>query len=109
MSFLSKDARKIENITETIIVILCATNYIWLEIYGFLSILVAILCFANLKVKVTRYRMLSDRFDFSTHQLCKNIWITNYTPKSRAKLHVSEFSLALGNMYDIHKYKNTCF
>ena len=40
------------------------------KIWGFLRILVAILCFANLKVKVTKYRMSTDRFEFSTHTLC---------------------------------------
>ena len=37
------------------------------------------LIFANLKVKVTEYRVLADRFEISTHKLCKNKWIQNYT------------------------------
>ena len=41
-------------------------------------ILVAILCFANLKVKVTEYQMLSNRFELSTPKLWKTKWITNY-------------------------------
>ena len=32
-------------------------------------ILAAILCFANLKVEVTKYEMLTDRFEFSTHKI----------------------------------------
>ena len=35
-------------------------------------VLVAIFCFAYLKVKDTNYIILSDRFEFSTHQLCIN-------------------------------------
>ena len=42
---------------------------------GFLYILAAILCVANFKVMVTKYRMLSDRFEFSTHN-------TNYVKTS---------------------------
>ena len=37
---------------------------------------------------VTKYRMFSDRFEFSAHKLCKNKWIKKYTLKSRAKFHV---------------------
>ena len=33
-------------------------------------------------------RMLSDRFEFSTHKLCKNKWVKNYTRKFREKNHV---------------------
>ena len=31
------------------------------------------------KVEFTRYRMLTHRFEFSTHKLCKNKWMKNYT------------------------------
>ena len=55
----------------------------WIRyLYGntvFIYILAAIVCFANLKVKVTKYRILSDRFEFSTPKLCENKWIKNYT------------------------------
>ena len=53
--------------------------------------LAAILCFANLKLKRAKYRMLCDIFKFSTPKLCKNMWIQNYTLKCRAKLNVSDF------------------
>ena len=35
--------------------------------------------------------MLSGRFEFSTHKLCKNKWIKNYTQKFWEKNHVSDF------------------
>ena len=35
-------------------------------------VLAAILCFAYIKVKDTKYRVLSDRFEFSTNKLCRN-------------------------------------
>ena len=38
------------------------------------DVLSAIFCFAHLKAKDTKYRMLSDRFEFSTH--------TNYSKTS---------------------------
>ena len=41
-------------------------------------VLAAIFCFANLKVKDTEYRTLSDGFEFSTPKLCKNKWLTDY-------------------------------
>ena len=53
----------------------------------FVSIkMIVILCFANLKVNVNKSRMLSDRFDFNTHNLCKNKWIIKYTLKFQASL-----------------------
>ena len=42
-------------------------------------------CFASLKVKVTKYRMLSNKFQFSPHKLCKNKWIKDYAHKLREK------------------------
>ena len=88
--FFSNDTTtklSINNLAETIN---CAYK-LW-KIWGFLNILVAILCFANSKVRVNKYRMLSDRFEFSTHKLYKNKWIIKYTLKFRAKFHVSDFS-----------------
>ena len=35
-------------------------------------VLAAFFCFAFLKVKDTEYKVLFDRFGFSTHKLCKN-------------------------------------
>ena len=35
-------------------------------------VLVAIFCFAYLKIKDTKESMLSDRVEFSSHKLCKN-------------------------------------
>ena len=61
------------------------------KIRGFIYILAAILCFAYLKVKVTRYRILSDRFEFSSPKLCKNKWIANYTLKCLANFNVLDF------------------
>ena len=31
-----------------------------------------IFCFANLELKDTKYKILSDRFKFSTHKLCES-------------------------------------
>ena len=53
------------------------------KIQDFLSILVVILCFSILKVKVTKYRILSDKF--STHLLCKYNWIRKYRPTLNAE------------------------
>ena len=50
--------------------------------------LAAILCFDNLKVKVTKYKMLSDAFEICTHKFCKNKRIQNYAQKLREKNHV---------------------
>ena len=69
------------------------------KIRGFLYNLSGILCFANLKVKVTKYRMLSDRFEFSTHKLCKNKCVKNYTQKFREKNLVSDFSPSISYTY----------
>ena len=63
-----------------------------LEKWGFVIILVVILCLVNLKVKVTKYRILFDRFEFSTHQLCKNKWIKRYSLKSKEIFDVLDFS-----------------
>ena len=46
----------------------CATNH---RKYGTSSHFGGHFVLANLKVKVTKYRMLSDRFEFSTHKFCK--------------------------------------
>ena len=51
------------------------------------------LCFANLKMEITKYRMLSHRFEFTTHKLCKiDKWIKNYAQKIRGKKNVLDFS-----------------
>ena len=62
------------------------------NIRGFVYILLVILCFAYLKVKVTKYRILSERFEFSTPKFCKNKWIAKYTLKYRANFNVPYFS-----------------
>ena len=54
-----------------------------------MNILAAILYFANLKVKVTKYRILFDRLEFSTPKLCIRKPIKNYTLKCRSMLHIS--------------------
>ena len=43
--------------------------------------------FPKLKVKVTQYKKLSDRFEFSTPKLCKNKCIKHYA----LKFNVSDF------------------
>ena len=67
--FLSKHTRKKiynKNLAETITCAFMCKNT------GFFLHFGSHLCVANLKVKVTKYKMLSDRFEFSTHKLCKN-------------------------------------
>ena len=46
-------------------------------------------CFAYLEVKDTKYRMLTDRFEFSTQKLCKNKREKKYRPKCNAMFHIS--------------------
>ena len=46
----------------------------------------SILYFANLKVTVAKYRLLSVRFEFITRNLFKNKCMKNYTQKSREKI-----------------------
>ena len=43
-------------------------------------------------VKVTKYLLLSDRFELSTPKLCKTKWITNDILRYRAKFNVSDFT-----------------
>ena len=54
-------------------------------------VLAVIFCFAYLKVKETKGRMLPDRFQLSTLKLCKKKAKKN-SLKCRAKLNVSYFS-----------------
>ena len=46
-------------------------KYMYQEYCKVIFTSIFMLCFANLKVKVTKYRISSDRFEFSTHKLCK--------------------------------------
>ena len=55
------------------------------KIWVFPCILVAISCFANLKVKGNKNRLLSDRLEVSTNKLSKNKRIIEYTLKFQAK------------------------
>ena len=52
----------------------------------FLYIFAPIVCFANLKVKVTKYIMLSNRFEFRTHKLCNNNSIKTMHKNSEEKI-----------------------
>ena len=54
--------------------------------------LAAIFCFAYLKVNDTKDRMLTDIFEFSTPQLCKNKRKKKLALKCRAKFNVLYFS-----------------
>ena len=60
-------------------------------------VLAAIFGFSHLKVKDTKDRMLSDRFEFSTPKLCKNKREKRKkcALKCRAKFNVSFFSPGL--------------
>ena len=55
-------------------------------------VLAAIFCFPCLKVKDTKYIILSERFEFSTHQLCKNKRDQKHSLNFRSKFNVSYFN-----------------
>ena len=50
--------------------------------------------------------MLSDRFEFSTHNLCKNKWIKNYTQNSEKKI---MFQISAHAKYKHYHVRLQCF
>ena len=74
----------------------CSTNHIKSGVFF------AVMCFANLKVNVTKYRLLSYTFELSTHKLCKTKCITNYILRCLAKFNISDFNFK-NNRHTIYK------
>ena len=60
-------------------------------------VLAAFFCFAYLKVRDTEYKVLFDRFGFSTHKLCKKKRDIDINAEQSSRFHTSaQVKIVLG-------------